>query len=188
MADLSKVRLQANVPERDLKRLRVGATVTAHLPFQGRTLQVRVTSLFPVQDATARTGIVEAVAANPGGKLMPGQYLAMDFILAERRGVLSISRRAVFTVNGKSMAWVIKDEKASKQAIVTGLAGPERIEIISGLKLGDEVVYVGTEGLSEGQQVMRVPWGGTEAAIKPPSAAPSAKKPSGKAAPSMPGM
>jgi len=188
MADLSRVRLQANVPERDLKRMRVGTSVIAHLPFQGRTIRTTVASLFPVQDPAARTAIAEAVVANPGGKLIPGQYLAMDFVLAERRGVLSVPRRAIFTVNGRPTVWVIKDEKASQQAIVTGLAGPERTEIISGLKAGDEVVYAGMEGLSDGQEVTRVPWGGRAAAIKPPAAAPSGKKQSGKAAPSMPGM
>ena len=188
MADLSRVRLQANVPERDLKRLRVGTTVSARLPFEGKALQVRVTSLFPVQDATTRTGIAEAVVANPGGRLIPGQYLAMDFILASRHSVLSVPRRAVFTVNGKSMVWVVRDDKASQQPVVTGLAGPERTEIISGLKAGDEVVYAGMEGLSDGQEVTRAPWGGTEAAIKPPEDASSGKKASGKAAPGMPGM
>lgn len=188
MADLGRVRLQANVPERDLKRMRVGTSVVAHLPFQGRTIRTTVTSLFPVQDPAARTAIAEAVVANSGGKLIPGQYLAMDFVLVERRGVLSIPRRAVFTVNEKTTVWLIKDEKASQQAIVTGLAGPERTEVISGLKAGDEVVYAGMEGLSDGQEVTRVPWGGTAAAIKPPAAAPSGSKQSGKATPSMPGM
>jgi len=184
MADLSRMRLQANVAERDLKRLRIGIPVVAHLPFQGKTLYARVTAIFPVQDAMTRTAIAEAVILNPGQKLIPGQYISLDLIVAEKRNVLSVRRRAVFTVNGQPMVWVVKDDKASQRAVQTGLAGPERIEIVRGLQAGEEAVYVGLEGLTEGQAVTRAPWGVPEAKAKMPM---PRKKPT-PAKPAMPGM
>jgi RND family efflux transporter MFP subunit len=186
MADLSRVRLQANVGERDLKRLRIGTPVVAHLLFQSKTLRARVTSLFPMQDAVARTAVVEVVTPNPGQALIPGQYLSLDFIAAEKRDALSVPRRAVFTVNGQPMVWVVENDRASQRKVTTGLAGPERIEIVDGLQAGDEVVYAGMEALTEGQPITRVPWGAAEGKAQPP--APKPKEKPTHEMPGMPGM
>ena len=187
VAKLDRVRLQANVAERDLRGIRVGTPVIAHFPLAKAdaasyrrqwgtaaspsmpdreiTLRAQVTYVFPVQDPVSRTAVVEAVVPNPSQFFLPGQYLVLDLLPEEHHDVLTVPRRAVIQQNGRPAVWVVVNDKATMRLVDTGITDGERVEITQGLRAGDEVIYMGQQGLREGQPVKRVPWGA------PPSAA-----------------
>ena len=157
IAQIDKVRLQANVGERDLPLVRVGSPVmvvttgNGHPPFRAR-----VTSVFPFVDQGARTGVVEAVVENNGRRLLPGQYVQMQFVTGERADALSVPRGAVARMGGKATVWVVKDGRAEPIEVATGLENPERIEVMKGLAGGEEVIARGHEGLYAGARVSDV--------------------------------
>ncbi|OGB92638.1 MAG: hypothetical protein A3G35_15750 [candidate division NC10 bacterium RIFCSPLOWO2_12_FULL_66_18] len=157
IAQIDKVRLQANVGERDLPLVRVGSPVmvattgNGHPPFRAR-----VTSVFPFVDQGARTGVVEAVVENNGRRLLPGQYVQMQFVTGERADALSVPRGAVARMGGKATVWVVKDSRVEPREVVTGLENPERVEIMTGLAGDERVVARGHEGLYAGAHVSDV--------------------------------
>lgn len=146
---VDKVRLQANVGEKDLPLIRVGspAVVTTtgnNLP----PFRATVTSVFPFVDQGARTAVVEAVVQNDGRRLLPGQYVQMQFVTGERRDALTVPRGAVARMGGKASVWVLKGEdQVEPVEVTTGLENPERVEILKGLEGGERVVARGHEGL-----------------------------------------
>jgi hypothetical protein len=104
----------------------------------------------------------------------------MQFVTGERRDVLTVPVQAVTRMGGKATVWVVKDGRAEPQTVVTGLEGPERVEITQGLTGGEERVIVrGHEGLYAGARVNDVSGAATAPPDKP--SAPSTM-------PDMPGM
>jgi multidrug efflux pump subunit AcrA (membrane-fusion protein) len=152
LAQIDRVRLQANVGERDLGSIQIGAPVTVTTTGR-RAVAARVTSVFPFIDQGPRTAVVEAVIDNRDRSLLPGQYVSMEFVTGERGAALTVPRSAVRFMAGKTHAWVARDGRAEPREIGLGLEGPERVEVVSGLAAGEHVVARGAEGLYAGARI-----------------------------------
>jgi RND family efflux transporter MFP subunit len=184
IAQIDRVRLQANVGEKDVASIRVGSPVTVTTTASGQPpITARVTAVFPFVDPGSRTAVVEALVENAGRRLVPGQYVTMQFVTGERPNALTVPVQAVTRMGGKATVWVVKEGRAEPQPVVTGLEGPERVEITQGLTGAEERVIVrGHEGLYAGARVSDVSSAPTASPDKPssPSTIPDM--------PGMPGM
>ena len=155
---VDKVRLQANVGEKDVASIRVGSPVAVTTTGNAQpVISASVTSVFPFVDQGARTAVVEAVVENSGRRLLPGQYVQMQFVTGEHRDALTVPRGAVARMGGKATVWVLKgQDQVEPIEVTTGLENPERVEILRGLEGVERVVARGHEGLYAGARVSDV--------------------------------
>ena len=160
---VDKVRLQANVGEKDLAAIKVGAPVTVTTPATDQpALNARVTSVFPFVDQGGRTATVESIVDNTGRRFVPGQYVLMQFTTGAHPEALMVPRSAVSRLGGRATVWVLQGEdRVEPREVTTGLENPERVEIRSGLTGGERIVAKGHEGLYAGARVS------DESAVKP---------------------
>ena len=165
LTQIDRVRLQANVGEKDVGSIRLGSPVTVTTTAGGPPLRARVTAIFPFVDAGARTAVVEALVDNTGRRFLPGQYVTMQFSTGERGDAVTVSRTAVARLGGKSTVWVVKDDRAEPRSVTTGLENAERVEVTQGLAAHEQVVARGHEALYAGARV-------ADAARGKPTAAP----------------
>lgn len=174
---IDRVRLQANVGERDVARLRVGAPVTVTAAGDGgRPLTTRVTAVFPFVDPGARTAVVEALVDNAGRRFLPGQYVQMEFVTGERTDALTVPRDAVSRLGGSATVWVVEGDRATRREVATGLENAERVEVVTGLAAGERVVARGHEGLFAGARVSEsapAPTGSSGAPARPEAPKPA---------------
>jgi multidrug efflux system membrane fusion protein len=116
----------------------------------------------------------------------------MQFTTGERAGALTVPRSAVARVGETTTAWVVKDGRVERRTVTTGLASPERVEVLRGLTAGEQVVARGHEGLYAGAKVVDT----TSGAATPPGGEQhkgmpgmeEATPPKTSAPPAMPGM
>jgi RND family efflux transporter MFP subunit len=195
LAQVDRVRLQANVGEKDLGSIRVGSPVTATpVGANQPPVTARVTSVFPFVDQGPRTAVVEAIIENGTRRFLPGQYILMQFSTGDRRDAVTVPPSAVARMGGQSTVWVVKDDRVEPRTVTTGLEAPDRVEITQGLAAGERVVARGREGLYAGARVADVaatkpaPTGQADRKSMPGSRGEaSPKAPSGEM-PDMPGM
>ena len=167
IAQIAPIRLQANVTEADLQKVRAGGRVLVNnANGSGGPLAARITSVAPSIDATARTGIVEAVVANTDSRFLPGQYVTLDLSTGREQNTLRIPTRAlryhtipsgnVVSTQSTPTVWVA--EPVSGQAdrytvhevtVKTGTSDANATEILSGLEAGQKVVAAGQDYLKE---------------------------------------
>jgi RND family efflux transporter MFP subunit len=157
IAQIDRVRLQANVGEKDLASIKVGSavrvTTTAR---EGTPLVARVTAVFPFVDMGGRTGVVEALVENKARRYLPGQYVTMEFVTGEQPDALSVPRTALARMGSMARVWVVADGRAEPREVKTGLEGADRVEIRSGLTGDERVVARGHEGLYARARVAEV--------------------------------
>ncbi len=187
VAQIDPIRLQANVPETDLAKVRPGFPILARLQ-SGGSLSAKVTSITPAVDAAARTGVVEAVAPNPGARVKPGQYLRMEIAVGGGPSVLrvptaavrwqSAPSSAVLSTLQKPFVWVAEPAQEAARVLVSrrveiriGGSNGQFTEVLSGLAHGDQVVVRGHEDLTQGTRVAPVPWEDGPAVLPPPGTA-----------------
>lgn len=172
IVQVDNVRLQANVGEKDLPGIRVGSPViVVGAGNGGEPFTAKVTSVFPFVDPGTRTAIVEAVVENGQRRLLPGQYVQMQFVTGERPAALSVPREALIRMGGSTSVWVVDGDKVERREVATGVESGERVEIVAGLDEGERVVRRGHEGLYAGARVAEIGGAGSPAAATPPAGA-----------------
>jgi hypothetical protein len=73
--------------------------------------------------------------------------------LSSAVGTLLVPTSAIVGENGNEAVFVISDGAAARRPVTTGLVSEGRVQILSGLTSGEEVVTVGTNGLRDGAAV-----------------------------------
>ncbi|MBR1889609.1 MAG: efflux RND transporter periplasmic adaptor subunit [Alloprevotella sp.] len=177
--DLTNMRVIANIDEADIggvkEKQRVTFTVDAFPEevFNGVVTQVR-------QEATTVSNVVtyEVVisAPNPDLKLKPGLTANVTIFTAERENVLAVPVKALrFTPSevmlaegqeiqdckGAQKVWRQEGNIFKAYAVETGTSNGTLVEIVSGLKDGDEVITgfsIGAEEASESPQAESNPF------------------------------
>jgi hypothetical protein len=92
-------------------------------------------------------------------------------IVYERRpDALQIPRTALLDSDGPPKVFVVQDGKAAERAVELGLSNGAMIEIVSGLKDGEQVVVVGQGAVKPGAAVRIVNTPARPAARRQPAA------------------
>jgi RND family efflux transporter MFP subunit len=162
IAQISPIRLQANVPESDLARIQLGATVRIkRRDVSEAPLELKVTSVSPSVDPASRMGVVEAIYANADGRFKPGQYIAMEISIGGQGRSLVVPSDAVETEEGGVFAWVAEPAtnnqfSVSRHEIKIGGRSGGSVAVTSGLQPGQLVVVAPPQGLAAGTMVTSV--------------------------------
>jgi RND family efflux transporter MFP subunit len=143
IADLSVVWILADAFETDEQFLRPGSKATVAHPALDRDLEAVVSHVLPEFNAATRTLKVRLEVRNPGYKLRPGMFV--DVVQPVQLGpALTVPRPAVLDSGNRKMVFIDKGGgNLEARRVTTGWSYADRVEILKGLKEGDEVVTSG---------------------------------------------
>jgi multidrug efflux pump subunit AcrA (membrane-fusion protein) len=119
VAEIDRVRVQANVAVTDLAGVRPGTAVEIVPQAAGGSAQriaARVTSVFPAANETSRTAVVEVVVPNPRHDLLPGAFVALSIRRSAAHDGLLAPASAVVYAGGTPFLWVASDGSSAPQA------------------------------------------------------------------------
>lgn len=149
--DISSVKISASIPEGEI------GLITEHTP---STIQVEAAGVNGLRggriergvqaDAITRTYNIKINLPNADGRLLPGM-VAQASIRQEGNGkaiTLPITSVQQAT-DGSHFVWIARDGKAHRQGVEPGALTGNRVEILSGLKAGDQVIVEGYQKVSE---------------------------------------
>lgn len=105
-------------------------------------------------DAASGTIGVRAVFDNPGGKLIPGQFVRVRMGEPKAENKILISDRAIGTDQDKKFVFVVDAEnKVSYRPVQLGAAAEGQRIVESGLAVGDKIVVNGLQRIRPGAVV-----------------------------------
>jgi Cu(I)/Ag(I) efflux system membrane fusion protein len=142
LADLRTVWIEGDVFEQDLAFVRLGSRAHFELAaYPGERLAGRVSFVYPTVDPASRAGRVRLTAANPELRLRPGMYATMYFDAPIGGNVLAVPREAVVITGERNLVFVRgPDGMLTPREVVLGPRSDERVEILSGLAVGETIV------------------------------------------------
>jgi membrane fusion protein (multidrug efflux system) len=158
LVGLDPIYAEYSLPERYLSELHVGQTVTVRVQaYPGTVFEGSIYAISPSIQTASRSVRIRALIENPDRRLRPGMFAEVDTLLDERDRVLTLPERAVtYNPYGESV-FVVTDADGIKTValtqIKTGQVRNGRVEIISGLDEGIEVVSDGHNKLRNGQAI-----------------------------------
>ncbi|MEX2326083.1 MAG: efflux RND transporter periplasmic adaptor subunit, partial [Gemmatimonadaceae bacterium] len=101
---------------------------------------------YPTLNPETRTVRVRVALSNANGHLKPGMYATLSLPASGRaRPSLSVPRGAVLSTGERNIVFVKRpDGKLEPRFVTLGAAGEDKIEILSGLAVGEQVVASAT--------------------------------------------
>ncbi|MDJ0536888.1 MAG: efflux RND transporter periplasmic adaptor subunit [Xenococcaceae cyanobacterium MO_207.B15] len=155
IGNYNRVRLQANVAQRDVVNIRPGTTVIANVPGSNiPPIKGKITSIFPQANNQTRTVTVEAVIDNPDGQLLSGKFLEMKIVTARKPNAITIPQAAVVEFQDQPSVWIVEGDTVTAQPVTLGISTGDRVEVTSGLESGQAVVTSGQNRLVENATVV----------------------------------
>ena len=141
IADRSVLWVDLAVFEMDARSVRVGAPVEVTVDaMPGKTYPGRVTFIHPTVDEKTRTITARAEIMNRDGALRPGMYTTAMIRPATAKA-LTVPTQAVLPTGTQNLVFVNRgDGRFMPRAVAVGMRGDSLVEIVHGLKSGDEVI------------------------------------------------
>ncbi len=155
--DVSSIKLDLAVPERDMGRVSVGQTLVATSgAFAGAEFPGVVTTIESRIDPLSRTATVRARLGNPDAKLRPGMLMGVDLIALPRNAVV-VPEIAIQARGTRQYVMVASAEQVARERTVTvGSRRRGMVEIVEGLEPGERVVTDGLVKLRNGARITEV--------------------------------
>jgi membrane fusion protein (multidrug efflux system) len=151
VADFDPLRAIIHVPERDMQKVRVGqeAKIAAEA-LRGKAFSGKVRMISPIVDPTSGTMKVTIDIYDRSGSLKPGMFVTTNIITETHTNALVIPKKALILESEADQVYVYDNGIARKATLQLGFQESDRVEVLSGLNEGDQVVTIGQEGLREG--------------------------------------
>jgi cobalt-zinc-cadmium efflux system membrane fusion protein len=136
----------AEVKERDIAAVKVGQDAAfAALAYPEETFHGKVVLIGNQVEAGSRTVEVRIAVANADGRLKPGMFADVEIITTILDGVLLLPDGALQTDGENQIVFVALDgNKFEKRIVKLGLEQSGRVQILDGVKPGENVVTDGS--------------------------------------------
>jgi len=153
--DSTRVVARVNVPQGQSGYLKVGDPATLKQTGAAEEVPGKVTVVSPAVDPNSTTVQVWVETANPGERLKPGVSVHAAMVASTIKDAVVVPAAALLPAEeGGTQAVVVgADNVAHVRKIETGVRDGDKVQILSGLKPGEQVVTVGGLGLDDGAHV-----------------------------------
>jgi len=153
--DVSRVVARANIPLEQAAALKVGdeAGITPGGGIEEVPGKVIVVS--PAVDANTTTVQVWVEAVNPKERLRPGANVRVSIVAAKVPDAIVVPPAALLpTAEGETVVMVVgSDSLAHEKKVEIGIREPDKVQILSGVAPGDQVITQGGLGLEDKTKV-----------------------------------
>lgn len=154
IVDIDTVKLLTHVSDEDLDKVKLTQEVEVKVgTYLNRSYQVKEINISPVMDPLSRKIEVKINISNPDYLLKPGMFPKIK-LWGEKKNVLLVPKGAVVKKEGKEQVFVVRDNRAYLQKVIVGLEKDGLVQIMKGLKEGDQVVISSQIDLNSGDPVV----------------------------------
>jgi len=158
LVNLDPIYVEFTVPERFLGDLSVEQEIIVSVAaWPDSTFPGRISAINPNIQKASRSVQVRAILQNADHRLHPGMFADVHTLLPEKSAVMTLPERAITYNPYGSSVFVVEDQDGQKTVrrvqVITGNTSNGRVEILSGLEPGFEVVSDGHNKLRNGQAI-----------------------------------
>jgi|LGOV01.1.fsa_nt_gb HlyD family secretion protein len=160
ITDFNDIKIIADVLESEIMDISIGMEVMVEDIVINDMVEGNVIRIYPkVYEELTELGIkqkkvnVEIKADKLSSGYLLNQELELEFITNKLNEVISIPVDSYFEENNKYYVFTNVKGKATKKEITIGLIGDDFVEVSGGLKIGDKIIEVMQNEISEGSKI-----------------------------------
>lgn len=178
VADISKLEVEIQVPERSIAGIELGQKVLIRIPSSpNKEVEATITKKDYAVNPSTRTLMVKALIDNKDRLFLPGMFSDVSILLNSANNIFVIPNSATFSDDlGKNYIYVVKEDNSQNPPLEGNVAtdntnkqyrayireidilfrSKDKVALSGGLEDGEEVVMFGREFLKDGSLVNRI--------------------------------
>jgi RND family efflux transporter MFP subunit len=161
IVDMSSLEIEVDVNESFINRVRPEQKVEAVLDaYPDWQIPAQVITSVPSADRQKATVKVRISFDKLDPRILPDMGVKVSFLREEEAGQaaapatrLSVPKAAIRTVEGRTVVFVLKQDRVERRAVRAGLEEGDQVEVLSGVNAGERVVIEGPVELKDGDRV-----------------------------------
>ncbi|HEV8095064.1 MAG TPA: efflux RND transporter periplasmic adaptor subunit [Burkholderiales bacterium] len=158
VADMNTLEVEADVAESNIGKLKVGQPCEVQLDaLPELRLSAVVSRIVPTVDRAKATVLVKVRFVDKDARVLPDMSAKVAFLEKpvapeEKQPLAAVQPKAIIEREGRTIAFVVKDDRARSTEVTTGRKLGELVEV-RGLRVGDRVVLSPGEKVRDGGAV-----------------------------------
>ena len=155
IVNIDKIKINVRVPELDVRFVKKGQQTSVKIDaFPDRTLIGTVDFVSFKADPATKTFLVRSIIDNPDHDIRPGMIGRVAFVRRAIADAVAAPLFALVDKGGERIVFVEKDGVAQSRTISIGVIEGDRVQITSGLKVGDHLIVKGQTEVEDGMKVI----------------------------------
>lgn len=153
--DISEIKIDFRISEKYSPFIKIGQKVgVTSVAYPDQVFDGEISAISPRIDPTTRTVEIRATVPNKEGKLMPGMLFVVKLELGTRTALM-VPEKAVMSLGEIQYIFVYRPRarSVSRREVKLGLRDRGSVEVLEGLREGDEIVTDGVLKLVDGSAV-----------------------------------
>ncbi|MCH1920967.1 efflux RND transporter periplasmic adaptor subunit [Shewanella sp. A3A] len=144
-----------HLPEQQLSSLRLGQEALVKTDKRSDVFAATVLRISPVIDSASGTFKVTLTIPNKAQRLKAGMYTNVQLKYDTHTDVAVVPFNAIVNQDDVQTLYVVEEGKALRKEVALGYRENNRVEVISGIKVGEQIVVRGQHNLKD-QSVVEV--------------------------------
>jgi RND family efflux transporter MFP subunit len=159
IADMNSLQVEADVSETNLGAVKVGQPCEIQLDaLPGLRFRGLVHMIVPTADRTKATVMVKVRFIDKDSRILPEMRAKVSFLSrsvqeGEEKPRTVINPSAIVTNGGKTMVFVIEENRVKETAVTLGASLGDAVEVLSGVKPGERIVLKPPKKLKDGSRI-----------------------------------
>lgn len=150
---IDPLKVDFRIPEMYFGKVRVGQDMTVRLDaLPGEEREGRVYAVSPLVDAGGRSILIRATVPNPDSRLRPGMFARVQLRFGADQ-VLAVPEAALAPSGQNQYVFSVRDGRAHRAEVTLGERRDGKVEILTGVAAGEQVVVAGFQRLTDGAPV-----------------------------------
>lgn len=139
VADLDTVWIDLQVHQKDIALVKKGQDVmisSQHIPVTTGIISY----VEPILNGKTRTALTRVVLDNSSGRLRPGTFVTAEVLVESLDSNLIVDKDTIQDINNLNRVFVMNTNGFEARPVTLGRSNKDKVEIISGLDLGEKIV------------------------------------------------
>ena len=155
IVNIDRIKINVRVPELDVRYVKKGQKTPIKIDaFADRTLIGTVEFVAFKADPATKTFLVRSVIDNPDHDIRPGMIGRVAFVRRHIPDAIVAPLFSIVDKGGERIVFVEKDGVAESRVISIGVIEKDRVQITSGLNVGDHLIVRGHTEVEDGMKVI----------------------------------
>ena len=154
IVNIDRIKINVRVPELDVRYVKKGQKTPITIDaFAERPLIGTVDFVSFKADPATKTFLVRSVIDNPAHDIRPGMIGRVAFVRRIIPDAIAVPLFAIVDKGGERIVFLEKDGIAESRTISIGVIKGDRVQVTSGLNVGDHLIVKGHTEVEDGMKV-----------------------------------
>lgn len=155
LTDISSLKLNISVPERDILKFKVGQTVSVNADvYDEKIFSGKISNISVKADASHNFKVEVLIKNSHDTPLMAGMYGSVKLNNSKTVNALSIPRKALVGSSKHPKVYLVKNGQAKLTSFTSGTSDGEFIEVVDGINKNDLVIVKGQINIQNNSNVI----------------------------------